>query len=83
MADVPVSGFRKYKTQTLAITNKFQEAEPIVQVHKALNDIEILAGYTGAKVGETSEWTTIVNNAEENRTNLCKSLDGKKLFSAL
>jgi hypothetical protein len=36
-----------------------------------------------AEVGESSEWTSIVNSAEENRANFCKSLDGKLLFSAL
>jgi hypothetical protein len=33
-------------------------------------------------VGESSQWTTIVNNAEENRAKLCKFIDGKPLFSA-
>jgi hypothetical protein len=34
-------------------------------------------------VGESPEWTSIVNSAEENRENFCKGLDGKPLFSAL
>jgi hypothetical protein len=34
-------------------------------------------------VGESPEWTSIVNSAEENRTNFSKYLDGKPLFSAL
>jgi cation transporter-like permease len=44
--------------------NKYTEAGSVVQqVHKVLNDIEILAGCTPAKVGESSEWTSIVNSA--------------------
>jgi hypothetical protein len=92
MADVPVPGFWKFWTQTLtslnsqshAITNKYTEAGSVIQeVHKVLNDIESLAGYTPAKVEEGSEWSTIVNSAEEQRANFCKSVDGKLLFRAL
>jgi hypothetical protein len=74
MADVPIAGFRKYWTQKLAsvksqcyaITNKCPEANSVVQVHKVLIDIEILAGCTLAKAGESSEWMSIVNSVEEN-----------------
>jgi hypothetical protein len=75
MADVSVPGFRKYWTQKLAslksechaITNKYPEAASVVQqVHKLLSDIEILAGCTPDKVGKSSEWTSIMNSAEEN-----------------
>jgi hypothetical protein len=48
-----------------------------------LRDIEHLAGHSPAKVGESSEWTTIVNNSEENRANFCKILEEKPLYSAL
>jgi hypothetical protein len=91
MTGVPVPGFRKYWTQKLAslnsqchaITNKYSEAGSVVQqVHKVLNDVEVLAGYTQAKVGESPKWTTIVNSAE-NRINFCEGLDGKPLFSVL
>jgi hypothetical protein len=92
MVDVPVPVFRKYWTQKLAslnsqchvITNKYPEAGSAKQkVHKVLNYIEILAGWTPAKVGDSPEWTTNMNIAEEKRTNICKVLDGKALFSAL
>jgi hypothetical protein len=61
MADVPVTGFRKYwrrklaslKSQYHAITNKYQEASSVVQVYD-VNDVEILAGCIPAKVGESS-----------------------------
>jgi hypothetical protein len=34
-------------------------------------------------VGESPQWTTIVNSAEENRANFCEILDRKPLFSTL
>jgi hypothetical protein len=52
-------------------------------MYEVLSDIEILAKCTQAKVGEGSEWTSIVNSAEENRANVCKILEGKPFFSAL
>jgi hypothetical protein len=55
----------------------------VQQVHVVLNDIEIHAGCTLAKVGESSEWNSNVNTAEENRTNFCKGLDDKPLFIVL
>jgi hypothetical protein len=48
-----------------------------------LSDTEILAICSRAEVGESSQWTTIVNNAKENRAKFYKFLDGKQLFSAL
>jgi hypothetical protein len=85
MADVPEQGFQKCWRQKLSsqksqyhdITNWYPE------VHKVLSDIEIFARYTPAKVGGSSEWTIIVNSAEENRANFCKIIVGKPLFSAL
>jgi hypothetical protein len=52
------------------------------QVHRELSDIQNLDRCTPAKVGESYEWTSIVNSAE-NRANICKGLDGKPLFSAI
>jgi hypothetical protein len=52
-------------------------------VYKVLSDIKILAKCTPAKVRESSQWTSIVSWAEENRANFCKILRGKPLFSAL
>jgi hypothetical protein len=34
-------------------------------------------------VGESSEWTSTVSSAEENRANFCKALVGKPLFREL
>jgi hypothetical protein len=52
------------KSQCHAIINKNPDAGSVV--HQVLKDIEILAGHTHAKVGESSEWTPIVNSVEEN-----------------
>jgi hypothetical protein len=48
-----------------------------------VGDIEDVARHIPASVGESAEWTAIVNAAEENRENYCKALHGKTLFSAL
>jgi hypothetical protein len=78
MVGVPVLEFWKYWAQNLAslksqwhaITNIYAEAASVVkQVYKVLNDIEILARCTLAKVGESSEWTSILNSAQDNRAN--------------
>jgi hypothetical protein len=67
--------------QCHAIMNKYPEAGTVG--HQVLNDIEIPAVCIPAKVGESCEWMTTVNSAEEKRANFRKSLDGKLLFSAL
>jgi hypothetical protein len=52
------------KSQCHDITNKCPEAVSVVkQVYKLLIDIEILARYTPAKVGGSSECTTAMNRA--------------------
>jgi hypothetical protein len=48
-----------------------------------LSDIEILAKCTRARVVESSQWTTIVNSAEDNSAKFCIFLDGKPLYSIL
>jgi hypothetical protein len=55
----------------------------VQHVYKVLGDIEKSAACTPAKVGESSEWTSIVNSEVENTANSCKVLDGKPLLSAL
>jgi hypothetical protein len=65
-------------------SEQYTEAASVVQqVYKVLSHNENLAGCTLAKVGESSGWTSIVNNAEENRAKYCKALDGKLLYSVL
>jgi hypothetical protein len=82
MADIPVPEFRKYRRQNLAllkseshaIRNKYSEETAVVrQVYEVLSYVEILTGCTPVEVGESSEWTSIMNSAEENRANFCKS----------
>jgi hypothetical protein len=76
LANVPEPGFQKEWRQKLppksechAITNKYPEADSVVQqIRKLLSGIEILAKCRPARVGESSQWTTIMNSAEENRT---------------
>jgi hypothetical protein len=50
---------------------------------KVLCDIEDVAECAPPSVGESEEWTDIVNTVEENRVNFCKALHGKTLYSAL
>jgi hypothetical protein len=72
------------KSESHTITNKYLEAASVVQqVYKVLSDIENLAVCAPVEVGESSEQTSIVNSAEENRANFCKALIGKPLFRAL
>jgi hypothetical protein len=62
--------------------NKYPEAASVVQqVYEMLSDIEILAKCTPAKVGKSSEWTSIVSSAEENRANFCKILQGSRFLA--
>jgi hypothetical protein len=53
------------------------------QLFKVLCTIEDTASCTPAKVGESPEWATIVEAAEENAATFCQALSGKSLFSAL
>jgi hypothetical protein len=47
---------------------------------KLLGNIEDVAAHTPASVGESAEWATIVNAAEENGVSYCKALRGKPLL---
>jgi hypothetical protein len=42
-----------------------------------------MASFTPSTVGESPEWASIVDSAEENTATFCKALSGKPLFSAL
>jgi hypothetical protein len=66
------------------IVAKYPDAAPIMEkVHKVLCDIVSIAGCTPANVGRGKEWESIVESAEQDRRQLCDSLKGKLLFSAL
>jgi hypothetical protein len=91
MADGPVPGYRSFWTNTRSALNsgynsligQFPDADAqLKKLFKVLGDIEGVAAYTPASVGNSEQWSAIVNSAEVNRQNLCKALSGKTLFSA-
>jgi hypothetical protein len=55
----------------------------LTQLFKVLCNIEDVAGYTPASVGDSDQWSSIANAAEYNRRNFCKTLDWQTLYSAL
>jgi hypothetical protein len=92
MAAVPVPGYQAYwadkrrtlKSEYQQLVTQFTDAdEQLKQLFKSLCDIEDLAGYTPASVGDSEQWSSTVNEAEGNQINFCKTLKGKTLFSAL
>jgi hypothetical protein len=94
MADIPVPGYEAFwidkrkalKTEYKRLLNKSSDAEAqLKQLHafKVLCDIEDVAGYTPASVGDSDQWSSIVKTAEDNRQNFCQALGGKTLYSAL
>jgi hypothetical protein len=51
--------------------NKSPEAASVMQkIYKVLSDSKNLAGCTPVKVGESSEWISVVNGMEEKRANI-------------
>jgi hypothetical protein len=52
-------------------------------LYTTICDIEDLAGCTPAAIWESTQWTEIVNTAEDNRANYCKALSSMVLLSAL
>jgi hypothetical protein len=72
------------KSEYHSLIGQFPDAD--AQLKKLLNvlgDIEGVAAYNPASVGNSAQWSAIVNSAEESRPNLCKALSGKTLFSAM
>jgi hypothetical protein len=81
MEDVSVLAFRKYwaqkldslKSESHTIANKFPDAASAVpQVCRILGNIQKLSRYTLAKVGESSEKSSIVKSEEENKVTFVK-----------
>jgi hypothetical protein len=68
----PINGRRAEWTQ-------FGFHPPLCKLKK--KDIENLAGCTPDKVGKISEWSSILNSAEEYRANFSKDLDRKPLLA--
>jgi hypothetical protein len=91
MAAVPVPGYQAYwtdKRQTLKSStsnwwHNFPTSKHSWNSCSNCCDIEDVAGYTPPSVGDSEEWSSIVNEAEANQINFCKALTGKTLFSAL
>jgi hypothetical protein len=92
MADVPVPGYQAFwtekrvtlKSEYRQLLGQFPDADAqLKQLFKVVCDIEDVAGYTPASVGESQEWSAIVNTADENKQNFCKALTCKTLFSTM
>jgi hypothetical protein len=92
MADIPVPGCQAFWTDTCnklkleyqQLIGQFPDTDTqLKQLFKVICDIEEMARYTPALVGESEQWSSIVSMVEENRQNFCKVLNGKNLFSAL
>jgi hypothetical protein len=76
--------YNSLRTEYKAIVGKYPESEDVMQqVYDVLGDIVSLAGCTPSHVGESEAWKAIVDHAEQDKQNLCKVLQGKRLFSAL
>jgi hypothetical protein len=84
MADIPVPGYqafwtnkrKTFKAEFGKLVEQYPGAEPqLRQLFKVLCDIEDVAGYTPASVGESQDWSFIVSTVEENRANYCKALN--------
>jgi hypothetical protein len=52
-------------------------------VYRVFRDIEDLAPFIRAKLKESSEWTSIVNNAKENRANFANFQMGNRFKRSL
>jgi hypothetical protein len=74
----------KLKSQYQQLIGQFPgiDAKP-KQLLKVIRNIEEMARYTPALVGESEQWSSIVSTAKENRQNFYKVLNRENLFSAL
>jgi hypothetical protein len=76
--------FEALSIESKTLTTESPDATEVIQsVLTTLSNIVSLASCTPAKVGESEEWTSIVNAAQEDRAKLCEALHGKRVFSAL
>jgi hypothetical protein len=78
MADIPVPGYQAFwldkrkalKTEHKRLLSQSPDADAqLKQLFKVLCDIEDVAGYTPASVGNSDQWSYIVNAAEDNKQN--------------
>jgi hypothetical protein len=86
MADDPVPGYQSFstnirsalKSENHSLIGQFPDADAQLKyLFNLLGDIQGFAAYTPASVGNSEQWSAIVNSGEENRQNLCKTLSGK------
>jgi hypothetical protein len=72
------------KSEYQTLVQQYPEADAqMKQLLQVMGDIEDVARHIPASVGESAEWSAIVNTVEENGASYCKGLRGKPLFSAL
>jgi hypothetical protein len=92
MADGPVPGYQSFwantrsalKSEYHSLIGQVPDVDAqLKRLFNVLGDIESVAAYTPASVGNSEQWSAIINSAEENKQNLCKALSGKTLLSAL
>jgi hypothetical protein len=91
MADITVPRYqafwmdtcKKLKSEYQQLIGQFPDADAQLKQHfKVICDMEEMARYTPALVGESEQWSSIVSTGEKNRQNFFKILTGKTLFSA-
>jgi hypothetical protein len=79
MADIPVLRYQAFWMKTCKKLNseyqqlmgQFPDADArLKQLFKVICDIEEMARYAPASVGESEQWSSIVSTAEENRPSL-------------
>jgi hypothetical protein len=77
MSDIPVLGYQAFciykrkvlKSEYKRLLSKFPDAgAQLKQLFKVFCDIEDVSGYTPASVGDSDQWSFIVNTAEEKKT---------------
>jgi hypothetical protein len=85
MTDVTLLRYQKFwkekrttlKAEHQSLVAKYPNAEAqLKQLFRILCDIEVVACHTLASVGESLDWTSIINTAEDNRASYCKTLTG-------
>jgi hypothetical protein len=76
MADIPVPEYRAFwidkhkalKMEYKRLLSQSPDADAqLKQLFKVFCNIEDVPGYTPASVGDSDQWSSIVNTAEENR----------------
>jgi hypothetical protein len=89
MAKASTPGYQAFwANKCAALQAKYQAQECQIpdgdvqyrQLFIVLCEIEDTASFTPGTVGESPEWASIVDSAEENAATFCKTLSGKPLL---